>query len=362
MVEFAIILPLLALLLMMAIDFGRVFFGWVGLQNAVRIGANFGATHPDADWTNPADPDRQDYVAQIEADAAAINCTLPDPLDVPSFPEGTDIGDASVVSLECDFSLLSAFLAPVLGGTTITLGAESTFPVRYGPFTGVAGGGEPPPPPLPTCRTVPDLDGLTVANARDAWTSAGFNAGTFYPAVGQDTEIVVVDSQLTNPASIPGDCREPNTTVTVDSDPPPTTPCAATEARVPQMAGLELQAAKAAWDLNGFTGTFSPAVVNSNKNKVVASQELTPTAAVVACAPKTTTATLTLGSAPPAPDCTVPNFIGSQTNGTQSTWQAAGFTTTVSYKSQNSHPYVINEQNKVSNSVIPCDSNLQVGP
>ena len=29
MVEFALVLPILALLLVLAVDFGRVFFGWV---------------------------------------------------------------------------------------------------------------------------------------------------------------------------------------------------------------------------------------------------------------------------------------------------------------------------------------------
>ena len=33
MVEFALIMPLLVLLLVMAIDFGRVFFGWVALDD-----------------------------------------------------------------------------------------------------------------------------------------------------------------------------------------------------------------------------------------------------------------------------------------------------------------------------------------
>ena len=41
MVEFALVLPLLVVLLVMAIDFGRVFFQWVGVTNASRIGANY---------------------------------------------------------------------------------------------------------------------------------------------------------------------------------------------------------------------------------------------------------------------------------------------------------------------------------
>ncbi|CAN5198787.1 hypothetical protein BH23CHL9_BH23CHL9_04030 [soil metagenome] len=48
LVELALILPLLLLLLLGAIDFGRVFFGWVAVTNASRVGANYAATHPDA--------------------------------------------------------------------------------------------------------------------------------------------------------------------------------------------------------------------------------------------------------------------------------------------------------------------------
>ena len=47
LVEFALVLPLLALLLVMALDFGRVFFGWVALQNAARIGANYAGHTPN---------------------------------------------------------------------------------------------------------------------------------------------------------------------------------------------------------------------------------------------------------------------------------------------------------------------------
>lgn len=361
MVEFAIVLPLLALLLIMAVDFGRIFFGYVGLQNVVRIGANFGAIHPDADWGDATDPDRVAYAAQIDGDAAAINCELPDPLSVPTFPTGTEIGDPAVVSMECEFELITPFLAPIMGGSTITLAAEATFPIRYGSFAGPGGGGPPPPPPPPTCRIVPNLDNLTVADARSAWTNAGFT-GTFYPASGQDAEIVDEGSQLTNPFANPGDCIEPPATITVDSDPPPATACGVDEARVPQMVGLKIQDAHDLWDARGFTGTLSPAETISNKNNLVANQSTSPAAAVGDCALTTTTATLTPGSPPPPPNCTVPNFIGSQTNGTQSTWRAGGFTTTVSFKQQGQLPYVINEQNKVSNALIPCNSSLQVGP
>jgi len=47
LVEFALVLPLLLVLLLMAVDFGRVYFGWVTLTNASRVGANYAAAPPD---------------------------------------------------------------------------------------------------------------------------------------------------------------------------------------------------------------------------------------------------------------------------------------------------------------------------
>ena len=53
LVEMAIMLPVLILLLMLAIDFGRVFFGWVGLNNAVRIAAIEAGFNPQG-WNDPS--------------------------------------------------------------------------------------------------------------------------------------------------------------------------------------------------------------------------------------------------------------------------------------------------------------------
>src|SRR5205823_14873209 len=74
LVEFAIILPVLALLLMLALDFGRVFFGWVALINAARIAANAAAVSPDA-WSGGGNPGLQaSYRQQVINDLNAINC------------------------------------------------------------------------------------------------------------------------------------------------------------------------------------------------------------------------------------------------------------------------------------------------
>ncbi len=348
MVEFALVLPLLALLLLLAIDFGRVFFGWVGLQNAARIGANYAAMYPDADWNDPTDSRRLEYIDRISDDTAGINCTLPNPLPVPTFPAGTDVGDDAVVDLTCNFDVITPFIGAVTGDL-IQLNASSTFPIRVG-IVGSTGGGAPPEPPEPPCIEVPDLSSLTVAAARSAWTNATFT-GFFFPAAsaGQEAEIVVTQYPLA------GACVDVTSTMTVDSD-PDTSACAAGEFRVPKLVGLSMQTAFDTWD--PVFDQFLPAVTNSNKGKTVDTQLTSPSFAVGACAPASTDVTVTITNG--QLKCKVPNFIGSYTSGTQSTWAAAGFSTTVQFLP--SPPYTINQQTLVSGSDVKCDQSITVGP
>ena len=77
LVEFALVIPILLLLTLTALDFGRVYLGYINLQNMARIAANFAANNPTA-WDATPDADKQlKYRNQILADAAATNCTLP---------------------------------------------------------------------------------------------------------------------------------------------------------------------------------------------------------------------------------------------------------------------------------------------
>jgi len=192
LVEFAIILPFLMLVLLMAADFGRVFFGWVGLANASRIGASYAAAHPDA-WGSPGIPAQRDnYEDQILADANALNCTLPGVIPAPVFPSGTDLGDSAQVTLTCQFSLITPLVSQILGGT-ITISADSFFPVRAGVAGGVLVGSIPPTPtptptpdpsvtpdpsatPAPTPRqcTVPSFGSYKANQAQTIWNAAGF--------------------------------------------------------------------------------------------------------------------------------------------------------------------------------------------
>ncbi len=161
MVEFAIALPILALLLVMAVDFGRVFFGWVALNNMARAGANFAALNPNA-WGAPGDASKQaSYVLRMTQDAQAIDCTLPSTLPNPTFINqvGTsdphELGDAAEVKLTCQFHVITPLVSNLLGGT-ISIGADAVFPIRQGEIAGA-----PIAAVIPTPTATPTEPGAT---------------------------------------------------------------------------------------------------------------------------------------------------------------------------------------------------------
>ena len=167
MVEFAIVLPLLALLLVMAIDFGRVFFGWVAQQNATRIGADRAAQTWLA-WPTADNAEEQlwlgQYQALITADLQAANCEFTTPHPAPAFEDvdgdgAIGFGDLATVHLNCSFGLITPLAQNLFGGP-INLAAESTFAVNGVVVMGIPD----PPPPADPCSD-PDASFTTLPAA-----------------------------------------------------------------------------------------------------------------------------------------------------------------------------------------------------
>lgn len=173
LVEFALILPVLVLLLVMAIDLGRVFFGWVALQNAARIGADHAARFPEA-WPPPGSNSLEDqalilYVDLITNDLQALNCDPDedgdgdvDLDDLPvtfTNPDGSTTGnvkqegDHAVVRLTCAFDLLTPLASLVMGGPVHT-SAEAIFVINKSATLAL-------PTPLPTPTPTPTPAGAT---------------------------------------------------------------------------------------------------------------------------------------------------------------------------------------------------------
>jgi beta-lactam-binding protein with PASTA domain len=321
MVEFALVLPLIALLLLLAVDFGRVFFGWVGLQNASRIAANYAAMEPFADYSDSGDPKTVIYNAQLTADTTGINCNL-DTSQPPQFPSGKALGMPTTVDLTCEFDLLTPFMEDLFGGD-IVLNASSTFAIRQGAVGSGGGGGGGGGGGESVMRTVPDLVGMSLRDARSAWSTAGF-LGAFSPSSGQDSKLVVGPQTPT-----PGSDQSPTMTISIASTNAPT--CSGTAKLMPKVIGLTVTNARASWEAAGFPATaFDPPASAGREAEVVTDQEATPAAAWATCVPLTTTIVVESEEAPPAL-CLVPDLVGKQVGNVQSLWSDAGFGTTVQF-------------------------------
>lgn len=367
LVEMAVILPLLLLMLLLAIDFGRVFFGWVALNNASRIAANEAGWHPDA-WQGAGNPVLQAiYRDQVIQDMQAINCAPPgggtwDTTDVPnptfSDVPGTattspyELGDHASVTLSCRFS----FITPLVGlivGNPMPINATAVFPVKGGSVAGVPLDNQVPSGCLD--KTVPNMVGLTVANARAAWTGAGFT-GTFTPdtTAGKDAELVT--AQTTSPSSSPGTCLVATATVTVSTSGTPT--CTNPNATIPNLVGLTVASARTTWYSAGFnSNTFSPA--SGSDSDIVSAQTTSPVSSPGDCKAKTTTVTVT-HTAPPPGQCTAPQLLGIKANSGQSAYTTAGFTGSYTITHPPQGNYNIQSQSLVAGQSYSCDSDMIV--
>jgi hypothetical protein len=158
LVEFSLTVPMVLLMVLFGLDFGRVFLGWVALNQAAREAANYAAMNPAA-WTLPYNLAAQaEYSRLVTTETTGINCTLQSPVQAPTFPSGTSIGAPVLVELHCDFDLITPFIGALLGNP-IPVSASSAFPVRSGTIEGVPVESLPPTAsPAPTAAPTPTPD------------------------------------------------------------------------------------------------------------------------------------------------------------------------------------------------------------
>jgi hypothetical protein len=196
--EFALTLPVLLLILLIAVDFGRLAQGWVTLNNATRIAANYAGADPTASF-GPG----SNYETTVRNESNNSPCAIAT-IPTPTFAPDTNVGSTATVSMTCDFKLLTPFIGGFVGDP-VPISATSIFTVRSGTIAGVPIS---TPPPC-TDLLVPALVGLTVSQARAAWTAAGFT-GSFTPASGHNGQTVT--------GQIPdvGACRPPTASVVVE--------------------------------------------------------------------------------------------------------------------------------------------------
>lgn len=213
LVEFALVLPIILVLLSAAADLGRLFYAFVSIENAAKEGAFYGALNPRCDVSKAGcvDPNTVDWRVRNELTGVTISAPVTTCLDaVTSAPKSVNScgeGDTYRVEVRHTFRLITPILGQILGDQ-LTLGAGASSLVINAAIDPTA---TPEPTASPACVTVPNLVGMKVGDARTAWGSAGFT-GSFSPN-GQNNK--TVKTQTTTPASAPGDCIAASSTVTV---------------------------------------------------------------------------------------------------------------------------------------------------
>jgi PKD repeat protein len=317
-VELVILLPILLLMVLAALDMGRVFLGWVVLNNAARVGANYAALHPDA-WGAPGDVADQTTYANLVTDArndASIALSGCETASVPqpAFPNGTDLGDFAEVVLNCTFSPLTPIIGDVFaaGGNQLAVTARSVFPIRTGL---VAGSAE---PPAPSCLTEFSLQ----PNPAEIDTPVQFTDETPATSSGWIWNFGDLNgSALQNPSHT---YEDPGTyTVELRSN-SNGTPC------TPDQESITVVEPPPSPDPDASPGA-SP------------SADPTPS---------------------PTPGCSIPSLIGERKNAAQGIWTGAQFTTNVQLDpgaNQNQN-WIIEYQSLVGGQGAPCNVTIVISP
>ena len=377
LVEFALVVPILLFLTVIALDFGRVYLGWINLQSMTRIAANTAANNPTA-WSGAGLPNvLATYQAQVRNDASATNCQLPLVGGKPTAPapvfSGTNIGDTVTVSMSCTFGVITPGVSNVLGGS-ITVSSSSTFPVKAG-MTDPGGGG----PGLPAPSAAFSANGTLAPNAisgtapftvvfRD--TSGGSPSSWLWTFPDDGTTSTAQDPlghTFTTPGTYVVTMTATNTTgssttsmgVTVTS--PTSTDFTFTQSapNVPSLVTFTNASTPGAtaWDWSFGTGEGTGSGETATHTYTTAGTYTVTLTVTYPTETLTVSKTVTVGSGL----CVVPSLNGVHRNNAQGVWTGAGFTGTVSDgPGAPNGNYVITSQSLTASSSVPCNSSVQV--
>ncbi len=408
--EFALFLPVMLLLVLVALDFGRVYLGWVNLQQMARVAANFAANNA-LDW--PADEDR--YNQMLLNESALINCVPDEATWGPQYGADISLGQLVTVEIECDFTLITPVISQILGNSgVVTASASATYPIKDGIVGSIPGGGG-PVTPAPTADfsgtplsgwaplQVTFTDESTGAPANWDWdfsdgsatgTSPTASPGTSstqgphtvtFDCGGAENETCVFNVSLTVSNSGGSDSHTESTYVTVRV-PPATGPLAEFDASPRtgieplsvDFAFVDLRPGTAVtWDWDFGDGVSTGPGTDSSPTHVYANEgiydvSLTVTDAIGGSNTLLKAQFINVEHRV----CTVPDFQNKwrfaqgQDPGAQAIWAAAGFTTAVNTlpndRGQPGSNYKIQSQSLTGGTIDPlplsCDSTITVGP
>jgi PKD repeat protein len=175
-VEFALVVPVFIFLLLMAVDFGRLFFSYVQVTNAAREGAAYAAAAP-TDTVGIQARALQETSVQGQAGehplvvTASCANTAGASMACANAPGGTGKGNTVTVHVEEPFGFLTPLMSQFVG-SGFQIGSSSTVAVLGLAPTGSGSGGV--CATLPSASFVVSLSNLTVTlNANASGPTSG---------------------------------------------------------------------------------------------------------------------------------------------------------------------------------------------
>ena len=376
--EFALVIPVILALTLIALDFGRIYLGYINLQNMARIGANYASNNADA-WTTNDAPRKGIYQTIIRNDAIATNCQLPTVAGVrtapdPTFPTGTDFGDTAEVAITCSFPVITPFISSILGNT-VAVSASAAFPIRTGQMASDSAGGGPSTTAPNPAFSADDTYGTAPRSVQFHDESGGYPTGWLWDFGDGDT------STLQDPVHVYDAEGSYTVTLIVSNSYATSEPLEKTNfVTVVPAADVDFTASATVVDI-GQSITFSDQSSIATPTGWLwdfgdgnTSTQQNPTHSYSAASPSGYTVTLTVTDAGGTqsltkvnyitvnvPSCTVPTLIGGKVNSAQTPWSNAGFTTTVTRASDAPYGnFTINYQSITGTSVVPCNSPIEV--
>lgn len=139
LVEFALVLPVLLLLLFGIFEFGRVFNYWIDQTHLANVAARWAAVD-----RNPGPEGTLQESVRLQANTEELRSggttSVPEPAEVCIvFPDGSaDVGDPVEVTVSVDFNWMP-FLGDQIDVTTTTLTGAATMRLEQTPSEYAAG-------------------------------------------------------------------------------------------------------------------------------------------------------------------------------------------------------------------------------
>ena len=364
-VEFALMLPIFLLLIFGGIDFGRVFLGWINLNNTARIAANYAASN--AVELNSGDPVAvATYNKLVTDDATATNCTPPTPLPPPTYAPDTALGSNATVTVTCSFRIFTPIISSILGNN-VSVTSSAVFPIRKGVIAGVPAGG---PAPAVAGFTINPSGGVAPQTITFTNTSSGSPVGYAWDFDGDGVTDSTIKDPPPQPYTVAGTFQA-SLTVTNGVTPNTATKTIVITAPVGPVADFDVTlssptAPSTATFTNKSTGAptswawkFGDGTTSNLQDPPTKSYPAGTWTVELkvdnAIGSSTTSKTFTVNA--PIPMCVVPDFKNQKTDAVpsiQSQWQAAGFSTPVIFNPSRPPEYKITKQSLAKDSSQLC--------